>query len=142
MPMCLPSNESVGYWVLSDLLWLQYFMCAVTTHCWRNEACPVTARRWSPWELAFGFLPTVSYVPLPVLTLLCIPFIVINISCEFNFILSLVIPPSRNYKPNLEQIMSLLLLRGIYLGSSFSIQGHWCQDPHGYQNLQMLKFLL
>lgn len=102
----------------------------------------VTARGWSAWELAFGFLQTVSYVPLPVLTLLCIPFIVINLSCEFNFILSLLIPPSRNYKPNLEQIMSLVFLRGIYLGSSFGIQGHWHQDPPGYQNLQMLKFLL
>ena len=72
----------------------------------------MTALGWSAWELAFGFLQTVSYVPLPVLTLLYIPFIVINLSCEFNFILSLIIPPSRNYKPNIEQIMSLLFLGG------------------------------
>ena len=71
----------------------------------------VTALGQAPWELAFGFLQTLSYVPLPLLILLYIPFTVINLSCEYNYILSRIIPPSKS--PNLGLTLRLLLfLRG------------------------------
>ena len=72
-----------------------YFTHVATTHCWGklSTSC-VTLPGEDSWKLAVGFLWTLPYVPFPFSDFALYPFMVINHSCEYDYMLSPMYSPS------------------------------------------------
>lgn len=81
----------------------KYFTHVVTALGELISTTHVTSPGEASWKFVPGFLWNSLHVPFPFDNLALYPFVVINLSYEYDYILSFANPPSKS--PNLEVVL-------------------------------------